>query len=472
MPPDIRLDMGVRQRLEQRLKLAPQVIQSIEILQLPALALEELVQQEMADNPVLELKDPPPAQEAAETQPSASEAEEDDPVQREIAEEWREFSGERSRAAAKSASDRKQEAMLNTAAPPASLQEFLLTQFHLLDVSAPVDEAGTDIILNLDENGYLRVTLEDLVLASDGRYTIEDAEEALKHVQSLDPPGVGARDLRECLLLQVPEEGQELVRKLIADHLEDIERNRLPKMARATGGRIDEIKEAVEYISHLNPRPGSVFSGRSVPRIVPDLVVEYTDKGYEVRLEDSRIPYLGISALYQRLASSSDSGPATREYLREKIRAAHWLIDAIEQRKATLYKISRAIVDVQKGFLDYGLSHLKPLRMQEIADRVGVHVSTVSRAIASKYIQTPRGIFPLKYFFTGGPAGTNGEGETWRTVQQAIKDIVDQEDKSKPLSDDQIAAKLRDKGYPVARRTVTKYRKALAIPSSRRRRNY
>ncbi len=472
MAPDIRLDTGLSTRLEQRLKLAPQIIQSIEILQLPTLALEELVLQEMSENPVLEMTAASPGEQPIPADETSEEDEEEDPVQREIAEEWREFSGERPRRGSREASDRKQEAMLNTAARPLSLQEYVLGQFRLIDLPAAVSRAGTDIIANLDDNGYLRAAIEEIVEASEGAYAVEDARSALAVVQNLDPPGVGARDLTECLLLQVPPEGHDLVRAVIGEHLEDVERNRLPHIARKTGASVEEVKEAIEYISHLNPRPGSLFSDRPVPRIVPDLVVEYTDKGYEVRLEDSYVPNLAISGLYERLASARDSGEATKKYLRDKIRAARWLIDAIEQRKTTLYRIARAVVDLQKEFFDYGLSHLKPLRMQEVADKVGVHVSTVSRAIADKYVQTPRGIFPIKYFFTGGLSTGEGGVQTWRTVQQEIKDLVDGEDKRDPLSDDQIAKVLAGKGYDVARRTVTKYRKGMRIPSSRRRKSY
>jgi len=471
MAPEIRLDTSLHTRLEQRLKLAPQIIQSIEILQLPTLALEELVLQEMSENPVLEMKLAEPSD---EERPATAEEleEEEDPVQREIAEEWREFSGESPRRPNHEASDRKHQAMLNTAARPVSLQEYLLAQFRLLDHEEAVSAAGEEIITNLDDNGYLRTSLEALVDGAGGMYDMEQAEQALVEVQGLEPPGVGARNLRECLLLQVPREGYELVRTIITDHLTEVERNRLPKIARRTGADIEAIKEAVEYISHLNPRPGSLFSGQPAPRIVPDLVVEYTDGGYEVRLEDSHVPNLAISMLYEKLAASDKADPAAQKYLKEKIRAARWLIDAIEQRKTTLYRIASAIVEMQKEFFDYGLSHLKPMRMQEIADKVGVHVSTVSRAIADKYIQTPRGIFPLKYFFTGGLVTEEGEVQTWRTVQQEIKDLVENEDRSAPLSDEQISNLLAQKGYEVARRTVTKYRKALGIPSSRRRKSY
>ncbi len=299
-----------------------------------------------------------------------------------------------------------------------------------------------------------------------------DAEKALALVQGLEPAGVGARNLKECLLLQLGDGGNALLREIIAEHLEDVEQNRLPRIVQRTGRSMDEIKAAVEEISRLNPRPGASFGGTSAPRIVPDVIVEYTDKGYEVRLEDGGVPNLFISSLYEKLVAAKDVPEETRRYLRDKIRSARWLIDAIEQRRTTLFRISRAIVDFQTDFLDFGLSRLRPLRMQEVADKVGVHVSTVSRAIADKYIQTPRGVFPMKYFFTGGVSTENGEVQTWRTIQQEIKDLVDREDKSSPLSDEEIAERLSQQGSPVARRTVTKYRKALAIPSSRRRRAY
>lgn len=478
---DMRLSTGLHTRLEQRLKLAPQIIQSIEILQLPTLALEELIHQEMTDNPVLEMRQMEPPDQPQETredevpnEPVAdADADDDqDPVEREVQEDWREFFGERPTRQGIEASDRKQDAMLNTAARPATLQEGLLAQFRLLNADNAVAAAATDIIYNLDDAGYLQYSLEDLVAGSKERYMLPEAEEALRLVQGLDPAGIGARNLAECLLLQVPAGEHDLAREIIEHHIEDIEQNRLPKIAQKTGRALEDVKAAVEFISKLNPRPGASFGGESAPGIVPDVIVDFTDKGYEVRLEDDHVPNLFISSLYEKLLSAPDAPDETKKYLRDKIRSARWLIDAIEQRRTTLFRISRAIVDMQKEFLDYGLSHLKPLRMQEVADKVAVHVSTVSRAIADKYMQTPRGIFPMKYFFTGGVSNDAGEMQTWRTIQQEIKDVVDKEDKSSPLSDEDIAEMLSRKGSHVARRTVTKYRKALGIASSRRRKAY
>jgi RNA polymerase sigma-54 factor len=474
MAPDLRLDTGLHQRLEQRLRLAPQIIQSIEILQLPTLALEELILQEVANNPVLEMDVaglPEPAPETPSDQAEPPDDDEENSIEREAREDWQESFGEKPRRQGMEASDRKQQAMLNTAARPATLQEYLLAQFRLLDATAMALAAATDIIYSLDDNGYLRPPLEELMSSAEGRYEMKDLEEALGLVQGLDPPGVGARNLKECLLLQVGDGGGELVGQIIQDHLEDIEQNRLPRIAQKTGRDMEEVRAAVEVISRLDPRPGRNFTGETAPRIVPDVAAEYTDKGYEVRLEDDSVPNLFISSLYEKLANSATASETTKKYLRDKIRAARWLIDAIEQRRTTLYRIARAIVDVQKEFLDFGLSHLKPLRMQDVADKVGVHVSTVSRGIADKYIQTPRGMFPLKYFFAGGIPG-GGEQQTWRNIQQEIKDLVGREDKTSPLADDEIARVLSSKGTPVARRTVTKYRKALQIPSSRRRKAY
>lgn len=473
MTPDIRLDTGLHTRLEQRLRLAPQIIQSIEILQLPTLALEELIHHEMAENPVLEMRTVEPPEVTAPARAEHEKpADDEEDFTADAVREWRDLRVRPAGRRAAEASERKQEAMLNTAARPISLQDYLVSQLHLVDATEQQMAAGTDIIYSLDDSGYLRLSLEELAALAKGRYTLDDAAAALTLVQSLEPAGVGARDLRECLLLQVPADADELVRQIIRDHLEDIEQNRLPRTAQKTGRSMDEIESAVEFIARLDPRPGRNFGSEIVPKIVPDVAVEYTDNGYEVRLEDDRVPNLFISSLYERLANSATASDATKKYLRDKIRAARWLMDAIEQRRTTLYRIARSIVDTQKEFFDYGLSHLKPLRMQDIADKVGVHVSTVSRAIADKYIQTPRGIFALKYFFSGGLPNGEGEGQTWRMVQQQIKDLIDAEDKRNPLADDEIARLLSSKGAPAARRTVTKYRKALGIPSSRRRRVY
>ncbi len=316
---------------------------------------------------------------------------------------------------------------------------------------------------------------DDLEPLGSGRITVAEANEALALVKALDPPGVAARDLQECLLLQLQGFGDDdLEWVLISKHLEDIKNNRLPKIAKETGSTIDEIKEALELIRGLTPFPGRVFSSdaEQTQYITPDVLVDKVEGRWEVRLEDSFIPRINVSEHYRRMLIEKKDDPKVRDWIKKKIDDANWLISAIAQRQDTLSKIAREIVKYQEGFLEAGVEALRPLKMQQIADRVGVHVSTVSRAIASKHIQTPRGIKPLKFFFTAGTARADGESESIVAIKKRVREIVGAEDKRCPLSDEEIAAKLKEAGLDIARRTVTKYRKQLKIPSSRQRREY
>jgi RNA polymerase sigma-54 factor len=305
--------------------------------------------------------------------------------------------------------------------------------------------------------------------------TAGQIEEALRVIQKLDPPGVGARDMKECLLLQLkPETAHaEVVRALIEHHLEDVAFNRLPIIQRRTGYDIALIKEAIEVLKHLNPKPGAQFSAENIPYVVPDIIVERNEAGeYDVRLVDDWVPNIHIPRHVVELARDKGSDPKTKEYIKRKIQAAQWLMESIEQRRGTLEKVTRAIIKHQRAFLDKGPEHIEPLKMQQIADQVGVHVTTVSRAVDDKWVQTPRGIFPLKRFFGGGTQTASGEEVAWETIKNKLLELIDREDKSNPLSDEDLVSKLQESGYPVARRTVTKYRKMLSIPSSRQRKDW
>jgi len=476
----MRMEAFLQQRPELRMKLAPQIIQSIEILQLPTLELQQRIKQELVENPVLEMQEllpdedePVPEEERPHDERTASNAEFD--RMEEIEESWRDYASQTVRRVVDgSETDRKFEAMQNTAARPVSLQDYLFDQYHLLDLPHDLDEVTENIIYNIDDDGYVQYGLEDIVESMEGRATLDQAQKALSIVQNLDPPGIGARDLRECLLLQMrgDPENHTLARDLIEHHLEDLYMNRLPKVTKAMGRSMDEIKEAVAFISHLNPRPGLAFSTEVSPYVIPDVIVELIEGQYQVRLEDDRLPRIYINTAYSRLLRDDRTSEPAKDYIRKKIQSARWLIDSIEQRRNTLQKIARSIVDIQKPFLEKGVAHLVPLKMQTIAGATSVHVSTVCRAISDKYMQTPVGIFPLKFFFTGGTRTTDGRVRSRKSVKQLVKQVIEAEDKSNPLSDDEIAAKLQADGLDIARRTVTKYRKALGVNSSRQRRAY
>jgi RNA polymerase sigma-54 factor len=493
------MQLNVSQRLEQRMILAPRMIQSMEILQLPIMALQERIEQELQENPVLELTDPEEAQtRSAEDEddeaPAAKAEEAPDPDGELVIDEhteldfnrlealnkdWEDHFNEEhrpSRSGMEEEGDRKHDAMQNMAARPQSLHEYLTEQLPYLDDDDQHAELLKYVISYIDENGYLTTPLAEVAAASDRPVTADEVEEALLQIQKLDPPGVGARDLRECLLLQLQPETpcREILRVLILNHLEDIQHNRLPVIQRKSGYDLATIKKAIEALRHLNPKPGARFSSDNTQYVVPDIVVERSERGdYEVRLVEDWTPNLHISRSYIEMYRDKGADPRAKEYLKRKIQAAQWLMDSIEQRRSTLERVTRAIIQHQRSFLDKGPEHIEPLKMQQIADLVGVHVTTVSRAVDDKWVQTPRGVFPLKRFFGGGTKNDlTGEDVAWETIKNKLLELIGAEDKSNPLSDEDLVARLNEAGYPVARRTVTKYRKMLDIPSSRQRKDW
>jgi len=490
----MRLSLGQEMRMVQKQILAPRMIQSMEILQLPILALEERIEQEMEANPVLEIleEDPDLPAEVAEQEPP--DAPSDD--ERELVigdtngnerdferllrmdEEWPDHFEERSRPSRNrmdEVEERQHDAMANMAARPQSLQDYLHDQLGWFELDPQLRAMCDRIIYNLDPNGRLQSSLEDLLGADASEEDLRLAERALALVQKLDPPGVGARDVRECLLLQLTPgmPHYEQLQTLIAGYLEDLEHNRLPVIAKKTGFSIALIQDLIREMRALKMNPGAEFNNAYVPPVTPDVFVEQGDDGrYRVRLEDGRTPSLFISPYYRKLLASGEANDQTREFIKQKLNSAQWLIDSIEQRRNTLMKVAQAIVDHQTAFLERGPEAIEPLKMQQIADKVGVHVTTVSRAVDDKWIQTARGIFPLKRFFCGGTVAADGEEVAWDTVRLKLQEIVAGEDKKNPLSDEDLVRELAKQGIQVARRTVTKYRKAMQIPSSRERRDW
>jgi RNA polymerase sigma-54 factor len=376
--------------------------------------------------------------------------------------------------------------MQNIVQRPQSLQDHLAEQLADLELSDDDKALALHIISFVDRTGHigrrnekdqlLHVSMLEIATTFDPPTTPERIEQVLQMVQQLDPPGVAARDLRECLLLQLTDETphRDLVRKIILDHLEDVQHNRLPAIHKRTGADLEDIREAIEVLRHLNPKPGNQYSAEETRYVTPDVIVEKNeDGGYDIRLTDDWAPRLNIPKRYYLMYKNRDGDPQTREYLKKKLQSAEWLKDAIEQRRNTLERVTRAIVGRQKAFLDLGPDHIEPLKMQQIADEVGVHVTTVSRAVDDKWVMTSRGVFPLKRFFVG--AATNketGEQIPWEKVKKALLEMVHQEDKHSPLSDEELEERLQKAGYPVKRRTVTKYRKLLNIPSSRERKEW
>jgi RNA polymerase sigma-54 factor len=529
--------MSLSQRMELRLQMTTQMIQSIELLQLPLLALQERVEQELEENPALEQEEP---EEGAEEHGTGEEPG-DDTAERafeeqiaDMQEEWTESLGSSYRPRSGDADDAKYEAMQNTAAPDKSLREFLDEQLTLSEAPQRMKELARLIIYNLEDSGLLPLPLEEVFKPGaaepgaphpgphpiplpmgegagphpgplppgegagphpiplpmgegervreeapveppiDPPPTPEEAEAALALVQGLDPPGVGARSTQECILIQLRRSPGDTTfeERIIEEHFQDLVQNRLPKIAKDLGVDLERIKEAIEVIAAMNPRPGALFGGSAAHYVRPDLVVEPLGDEYQVRLNDWGLPRLRVSPSYLDMLREQRKDKQLRDYVQDKIRSARWLIEAINQRKNTLLRIARSVVELQHEFIDKGVAHLKPLPMQEVADRLGLHVSTVSRAMTDKHIQTPHGVFPLRYFIVGGYQTADGEGESARAVMERIREMVSKEGTGEPLTDQQIVAALRAAGLDVARRTVAKYREKLGIAGSRQRKKY
>jgi RNA polymerase sigma-54 factor len=459
--------------MEQRLIQSPQMIQAMQILQLPAMELEDRIEQELTENPLLERLDSAAEGDPAPTADAA--AQEEQAKVEAMLNELERYSPDheqmpRTRSNYDEDGDRKLEAMQNTPDEPKNLAESLLEELAFTDL----DDRGRDIaefvLYSLDDRGYLTMTVEELARDCDVPNTsVEEVQAALNELRRLIHPALGARDLRECWLLQLDAHGFDdpLVRTIVEQHLEDVTANRLPRIAKATARPIEDVKDALDALRALDPRPGAQFGGAPATAILPDVMVEFVDGKYEIKVSRDWTPRLTLNPIYRQYLKEARKGDGVQEWVKKRIESARWFIDAVAQRQSTLKRIAESIFRRQRGFLEEGVRALHPLRMQEVADEVGVHISTVSRAVSGKYAQTPRGSYPLKYFFTGGTQKEDGEVESQTAIKQRIAELVAKEDRTNPLSDDQLAALLEqtDK-IKIARRTVTKYRKALSIPSS------
>jgi len=466
--------------MEQRLIQSPQMIQAMQILQLPALDLAERIEQELTENPFLEVVEAVERDDETRAAEAVVDAprQDMDPAQVENMLEQlerydRDF-GERRRPKYDDDGDKKLEAMQNTPASPKSLAEALIDELAIVDLDERGREIAEYLIYSFDHRGYLTQPLEEIATECEVEgATVDEVRRVLTELRQLIHPALGARDLREGMLLQLEAGGFDnpLLRTLVETHLDDITTNRLPRIAKATGKTLDEIKDALETIRTLDPNPGAGYGEDVAAAILPDVLVDEVDGQYEVRLSRSRVPSLTLNPLYKQMLRQARKGDGVQEWVKKRVEAARWFMDAIAQRQSTLQRIAIKIFEHQKDFLDVGVRGLHPLRMQQVADDVGVHISTVSRAVSGKYAQTPRGTFPLKYFFTGGTATESGEVESQASIKQRIAELIANESKDDPLSDDQLAEKLEqiDK-VKIARRTVTKYRKALSLPSSSQRR--
>ncbi|MCC6781977.1 MAG: RNA polymerase factor sigma-54 [Planctomycetes bacterium] len=481
----MRLGLTQHLRAEQRLVQSPQMIQAMQVLQCPMAELIDRIDQELQENVFLEVKEESAENEGGEKGESAAETPREDDRQEAndaTAELWNELESLERRAEgvaprtptiSDEEADRRLDALYNTPAQGISLPDHLLSQVRMTEIDPVLFRVVEHIVYSLDEDGRLAESAEQI--ADTLLVPIPLAERAIELVRALDPPGVGARDLRDCLLMQLDRMNyvQPLTRLIVEKHLDDLAMNRLPKIARDTNAELEDVKDSWTFLrDYLNPHPGAAFSETRGAIVVPDVIVEEIDGRFEVRSERGRIPELGISVTYKNLLKEARDDPKVHEYLRRKIDAAKWFIEAVHQRQSTIERIASEVVSRQQDFLRNGIRDLRPMKMQEVADAVGVHISTVSRAISGKYIQTPQGVMDLKRFFSGGTVTDSGEHVSQRAVKDKLRQLVEAEDKHNPWSDDQLVEELGRQGVHIARRTVTKYRKALGIESSTRRRAF
>ena len=499
----MRFDTRQQMKLGQQMKLAPRMIQSMEILQLPLPLLQERVEQELESNVALEMVEPgegtggastaESAPEVADTEREfiAGEAGEDFDRLADLENRYRDVWDADDYAARRPATsagdgDRKMEAMANTADRGKSLAAQLEDQWRLVEVPEDMAKAGFRLIEYVDDDGFLGADLE--TICEQGRELgIEHwgeplLERTLDRVQiALEPPGLMARSKQESLLLQIDAvvdlEGDEDgswtdAAVLIGEHFEDLVQNRLPKIAREAEMSIERVQAAKSRMRRLSLWPGRELANPDAQIVLPDVIVEYEPESdtYVAALADGVMPVLRINPQVEGMKKAPDLDAEGKAFIDDAVRDATWLIDAVNQRSNTLLRVVRVVLERQREFFDHGPQFLKPLPMTEVADRLGVHVATVSRAVSEKWMQTPRGMYPLRRFFSGGREAEDGSGDkSWEAIKAVLQEIVDAEDKAKPLSDQKLADALKERGLEIARRTVVKYREQLGIPPARRR---
>lgn len=455
-------DQGLYQTQTQKLAIGPQMQQSLQILQAPALELRQIIQQEINVNPVLEVETPEVSLE--ETQP-------EDPEDAELAavsqldEEWREYWAQtRSTANRRQDDDERWKFLMDSIVAPTTLQEHLVAQLRTAEIKDPrLVERVEFLIGSLDDSGFLSATPEELSLSHG--IPIEEIHAATKILQGFDPVGIGAGDLRECLLIQLARLGKKhsLAYRLVDQHLDDLANKRFPILAKKLGVAPEQISRAADLVSTLDPKPARRFAPTFNTYVTPDIVAERQGDEWVPVMNNDDLPHLRLSSSYKELLGQPDSSGEVKSYIRDKIRSGKFLIRSIHQRQQTIQRIAREILKHQREFLEKGAAHLRPLNMAQVAEEVGVHETTVSRAISGKYMATPHGVFELRFFFSHGVKTESGEDLSNTSVKNAIAELVRNEPKHKPLSDEKLTKLLDQQGIKVARRTVAKYREALNI---------
>lgn len=475
------LDLRLQVKLSQQLVMTPQLQQAIKLLQLSRMELVDVVTEELAENPLLEegldpkeiheeesvsseREDNPPTEIAPEQEVKAENEGMDDIDWQTYLEGYNLNSSDIRNNYEDHEERPSYESLLTK---KENLSDHLMWQLSMLSFPENERLAAAEIIGNLDDAGYLHATVEELATGSD--LDIDVFKSALQRVQQFDPAGVACHNLQECLILQLERMGlaDSLAATILRDHIHDLEGRKYPQIAKAQKISVDEVHAAAKLISELDPRPGRAYNDEDVHYIVPDIFVHKVDGEYVVTQNDDGLPNLRINSFYRSALTDSKSiDKKAGEYIQEKMRSAVWLIKSIHQRQRTIYKVTKSIVKFQRDFFDHGIEYLKPLVLRDVAEDIEMHESTVSRVTTNKYVQTPQGLFELKYFFNSSINTTDGDAVASESVKSRIRDIVAGEDPKKPLSDQKIVTLLKEHEINIARRTVTKYREMLGLGSS------
>jgi RNA polymerase sigma-54 factor len=465
----IQQKLGLSTRLSQRLILTPSLQQAIKLLPLTTLELAEVLEQEVMENPLLE--EVPQEQLSAEEiaqEEAKQQQEKDDPLKEiDVEKFFEDYLDDGDHRRTRSAEIPELPPIENTLTEQPDLYDHLTWQLHMSVSDEFTLEIGDVIIQNLDADGLLRASVDEI--ANLGPYPMEEVEKALCLIQGLDPAGVAARDLTECLRLQLKNLGlgESPTDIMVRDYMKQLQSHQYPEIGRQMGLTPDEVSHHLEIIKRLDPKPGLKYSPDKSTYIIPDVFVVKEADEYKIILNDDGLPKLRISPTYRRMLDVKEVGSEeTRNYVKEKLRSALWLLKSVDQRQRTIYKVSESIIRHQRGFLDGGITHLRPLVLRDVATDIGMHESTVSRVVANKYMHTPRGVFELRFFFHSGITSNMGEAISSVSIKDKIRKMIEAEDPYRPLSDSRIAELLGHDGLPLARRTVAKYREELRIPPS------
>jgi len=462
--------LGLSVRLSQRLILTPSLQQAIKLLPLTTLELAEVLDQEVMENPLLEeepVEETKTVEEIAQEETVERERSDDPLKEIDIEKFFEDYFDDGADRRMRPSEVPEVAPIENTLTESPDLYDHLLWQLRMTQADEATLEIGEAIIQNLDEDGLLRVSLEDV--AAMGPWPMEAVEATLALVQALDPPGVAARSLTESLRIQLRVLGLENspADVMVRDHMKQLQSHQYPEISRHMGLSADEVAHHLEIIRGLSPRPGNGYSAKRSDYVLPDVFVVKEGEEYKIVLNDDGLPKLRISPTYRRLLDHKEPGSEeTRAYVKDKLRSALWLLKSVDQRQRTIYKVAESIVRHQRAFLDHGISHLRPLVLRDVASDIGMHESTVSRVVANKYMHTPRGVYEMRFFFHSGITSTMGEAISSVTIKDRIRKMIEEEDASRPLSDSRIADVLGAEGLPLARRTVAKYREELRIAPS------